>query len=134
MKRVITRFYFLFFVFCFGFTGYCGGGAYIIQKETEGIKLSRVVTDQLMFSSTSIQLKDGKRRLLYKKWFFTKADAQGVYFRYEERYDTNKTTADLTEMKFYPLVDNVIELPGYKVYIYELKEDYIAYTMQVQLN
>ncbi|MES0488709.1 MAG: hypothetical protein ABUK01_01875 [Leptospirales bacterium] len=123
----------ILFVLSLGFFGYCGGGAYIIKEESEGVKLSRVVTDQLMFSSTEIQLKMGKRRMVYKKWFFIKADEQAVHFRYEERYDTNKETADLSELKAYPIKDNTIELPGYKVYIYELKEEYIAYTMKVQL-
>ena len=104
--------------------------SYIINIESEDVKLSSVSVSDVLLSTTEMRVQDNQRQMIFKKWIFTNADKTHVFLRYEESIGVRKSAPDVAEVKSIPIVDGSITLSGYRIVIFQLKEDFMAYTLK----
>ena len=124
MKKTGVLIFIIFYFSC------SSTSSFIINVESEDVKLSAVGVNQVLLSTTEMRVQDRQRQLVFKKWIFTNADKTHVFLRYEENFGVRKSVPDKAEVKSIPVIDGSISLPGYKITIFQLKEDFMAYTLK----
>lgn len=109
----------------------CGSsGRYFIKKEFPDSLYSSAKSTKVIISATSIRKIDNKTRIVYRQWRFLEATRTHVMIAYEEFYESKKDTPDLTEEIKAPIEEDTITINNYRIRIFQLKEDYIAFYLE----
>ena len=124
----IFRLFLVVFLFSF-----CNGSSrYFIKKEFPDERFSSAHSGQIIVDTTSIRRVGDKTKIIFRKWRFIEATKKTVKIVYEEYYDNLKETPDLTEETEIAINEDSIRIAGYRILIYELQDDFIAFYLEAE--